>query len=213
MRNLAILEQKLKFVLWFFDESTGPFRVCKTKIESCELPFQCGPEDRAETEPPHAELWLEASEAIELQGQLCISLVHRSFREYLDDTVRKSGREAPKNRGNWFGNYKEWFLRLGVDWERSTANLSVIEETAEARNRIQHGSPHDSHSLIKRQDADYSKRFEDAAFKSDFEARLFRGSCNPRLYSLEITKEKLGRAAQEVLTFCGFIEEQLAHPP
>jgi hypothetical protein len=152
--------------------------------------------------------WLDANQAIQLQGQLCLNLLQRSLLEYLDETVKLSSRQSPNNKNNWFKNYKEWFLDAGVNWIDSGADLSLIEELTLARNRVQHGSRGDSHSLIKKQDEDYRKRFPRALFQNDFEARIF---CDfgPKLHSLELTKDKLNRAIKEIILFANFIEEHL----
>jgi len=137
-----------------------------------------------------------------------LNLLQRSLLEYLDETVKLSSRQAPNKRNNWFENYKRWFLDVGVDWAASGADLLLIEEMTMARNRIQHGSHGDSHSLIKTQDEDYRSRFPKAIFQSDLEARIFR-NFGPKLRSLELTKDKLNRAIEEIVLFASFIEEHL----
>ena len=126
----------------------------------------------------------------------------------MDETVKLSSSQAPNKKNNWFENYKKWFLDVGVDWTASGADLVLIEEMTVARNRIQHGSRDDSHSLIKTQDEDYCSRFPKALFQSDLEARMFR-NFGPKLRSIELTKEKLNRAIEEIMLFANFIEERL----
>ncbi len=152
--------------------------------------------------------WLDANQAIQLQGQLCLNLLQRSLLEFLDETVKLSSRQPPDKKGNWFKNHKKWFLDVGGNWNDSGADLSLIEELTLARNRVQHGSRGDSHSLMKQQDEDDRKRFPKALFQNDFEAQIF---CNfgPKLRSLELTKDKLNRAIKEIMLFTNFIEEHL----
>jgi hypothetical protein len=208
MQRLKILRGKLDFIRWFFDLTTAPFVEIKRKIEAGETPYQSSISPEDDPEPPFVNEGMDAYYAIQLQGQLCLNLLQRSLLEYLDDTVKLRQRKAPSKRVNWFENYKEWFLAEGIDWSASTACLSVIEEMTEARNRVQHGSPDDSHTLIKQQDQNYRDRFPNAQFQNEFEARIFR-NFGPQLHSIELTKEKLQGAVEEILTFSTFIEEHL----
>ena len=208
MQRLRILRSKLDFIRWFFDLTRAPFVEIMRKIEAGENPYQSSISPEDDPEPPFVNEGMDAYYAIQLQGQLCLNLLQRSLLEYLDDTVKLSQRKAPSKRDNWFKNYKQWFLAEGVDWSASTASLSVIEEMTEARNRVQHGSPGDSHTLIKQQDQNYRDRFPSAQFENNFEARVFR-DFGPQLHSIELTKEKLQGAVEEILTFSTFIEEHL----
>jgi hypothetical protein len=207
MQRFKILQDKLEFICWFFDLTIAPFVEIKRKIEAGEDPYQysISPDD---TERPFVMEGMDAHYAIQLQGQLCLNLLQRSLREYLDETVKISLPDAPCTKGNWFLNYKKWFLAKGVDWSASPADLSLIEEMTLARNNVQHGSPADSDSLIKQQDQNYHDRFPNGRFQNDFEAQIFR-NCGPKLHSIELTKEKLQGAVEETLTFATFIDEHL----
>jgi hypothetical protein len=208
MQRLRILHEKLRFISWFFGLTTTPFAGIKCKIKAGDHPYKSSAMPDDSSEPPFVMEWLDADQAIRLQGQLCLSLLQRSLLEYLDETVKVSSRQAPNKKKNWFENYKRWFLDLGVDWTASGADLSLLEEMTVARNRIKHGSRGDSQSVIKRQDQDYLRRFPQALFESDLEARIFRNS-GPKLRSIELTDEKLQKATDEIKRFASFIEEHL----
>ena len=208
MQRFKILQDKLEFIRWFFDLTTAPFVEIKRKIESCEDPYQSSISPEDDSEPPFVMEGMDAHHAIQLQGQLCLNLLQRSLREYLGDTVKLCLRKKPIQGEKWFKEYKRWFHAVGVDWSASTASLSLIEEMTLARNRIQHGSSDDSHSLIKQQDQNYHDRFPDARFQNDFEAQSFR-NFGPKLHSIELTKEKLQAATEEILKFSTYIEERL----
>ena len=208
MQRLKILHDKLRFVSWFFGLTTAPFVGIKRKIEAGDHPYKSSAMPSDSSDPPFAAEWLDADQAIRVQGQLCLSLLQRSLLEYLDETVKLSSSQAPNKKNNWFENYKRWFLGVGVEWTASGADLLLIEEMTVARNRIQHGSRGDSHGLIKTQDEDYRSRFPKALFQSDLEARMFR-NFGPKLRSIELTKEKLNRAIEEIMLFANFIEEHL----
>lgn len=204
MQHLQILSQKLKFIKWFFERTTLPFIEIKRKIEAGEPPYEPNMSDE-DGEPPFALQWSDADEGLQLQGQLCLNLLQRSLWEYLDGNVRRSRSHRPSKKNNWFENYKNWFVERGVDWSASGADLSLIEELTLARNRVQHGSTRDAHSLLKRQDEDYLERFPNALFQSDFEARVFR-NIGPKLRTIELTDLKLDRAAEEIMKLANFIE-------
>ena len=207
MQRLEILQNKLKFIRWFFEQTTTPFAETKRKIESREYPYDFNDLSEDASESPFTMVWMDAEDAINLQGQLCLSLLQRSLMEYLEDTV-KLNRSAPPSKGkNWFENYRKWFFAKGVDWNSSTACLTLIEEMTMARNRVQHGSPDDSHNLIKKLDQNYHARFPDAVFKNSLHACIFNGF-GPKLHPIELTKEKLERTIEEISKFSTFIEKQ-----
>lgn len=208
MQRLKILHEKLRFISWFFGLTTAPFAGMKRKIEAGDRPYATSAAHKLGSDPPFATEWLDADQAIQLQGQLCLNLLQRSLLEYLDETVNLSSDQPPSKKNNWFENYKRWFLKSGVDWTASGADLLLIEEMTMARNRIQHGSRRDSHSPVKQQDEDYRKRFPKALFQNDFEARFFR-SFGPKLRSIELTNDKLTKAMEEITRFTNFIEEHL----
>ena len=208
MQRLKILDDKLQFISWFFGLTTAPFIGIKRKIENGDHPYNPSAWSEESSEPPFATEWLEADQAIQLQGQLCLNLLQRSLMEYLDETVKLSSSAPPKKKNSWYEKYKKWFFEAGVDWNAYGADLSLIEGLTFARNRVQHGSPGDSHSLIKQQDGDYRTRFPDAVFQYDFEAQVF---CDfgPQLRHLELTQDKLNKAIEEIMRFANFIEEHL----
>jgi hypothetical protein len=208
MQRLKVFQNKLQFISWFFGLATAPFIGIKRKIENGDHPYNLSAWSEESSAPPFATEWLEADQAIQLQGQLCLNLLQRSLMEYLDETVRLSSFEPPQKKNNWFKSFKKWFLDAGVDWNASGADLSLIEELTLARNRIQHGSDFDSHSLLKQQDEDYRARFPDALFQDDYEAQVF-SDFGPQLRHLELTKDKLNTAIEEMMRFTNFIEEHL----
>src|SRR5271170_5951135 len=140
MQRHKVLNDKLKFTAWFLELSTASFREIKRKITVGEHPYESGTRSEEDSEPPFAIEWLNADQAIQLQGQLCLNLVQRSLCEYLEQTVKLSPRKPPSKKGHWFENYKRWFLEEGIDLSGSGADLLLIEELTLARNRIQHGS-------------------------------------------------------------------------
>lgn len=210
MDYLALLNDNLKFLRWFYEQSVMPFREIKRKIEGQEDPYI--PAGYECDEPPFLSEWQEADEALKLQGQVCLSLLQRSFREYLDSTVQRHPKAQPARKGNWFANYKKWFLEeAAIDWDKSPVPLSRIEELTIARNCVEHGSGsvNDAHRLVKEQAENYHERFPDAMFASEFERTLWKEMEYPQPVAIELTQEKLDNAIENILAFAKFIEENL----
>ena len=206
-----LLVSNLRFLRWFYELSITGFVDIKRRIDAQEEPYV--PRSGYEyDEPPFLSEWLDADEARKLQGQVCLSLLQRSLREYLDSTVKRHPGSRPKRKGNWFGNYKEWFLsEIGIDWEKSPVPLTRIEELTIARNCVEHGSGsvYDAHRLVKRQGKNYHERFPDSVFANEFERALWREMGYPQPVEIELTPEKLDNAMEEILGFGRFIEENL----
>lgn len=213
MDYLALLNDNLQFLRWFYEQSVRPFAEIKRKIEGQEDPYvpRAGYEY---DEPPFLPEWSDAEQALKLQGRVCLSLLQRSFREYLDSTVQRHPKSQPERKGNWFANYKKCFLEAtAIDWDKSPVPVSRVEELTIARNCVEHGSGsvYDEHRLVKQQGENYHDRFPDAMLASEFEKALWREMGYPQPVATELTQEKLDSAIKNVLAFAEFIEENL--PP
>jgi len=207
----AMLKDNLQFLKWFYEQSVAPFKDIKRKIDAQEDPYISRGDYESE-EPPFLSEWLDADDALKLQGQSCLSLLQRSFREYLDSTVTRHPETRPEKKGNWFVNYKRWFLEeAAVDWDKSPVPLDRIEELTIARNCVEHGSGsiYDAHRLVKEQAENYHDRFPDAMFASEFERTLWKEAGDPQPVTIELTPEKLDSAIANILAFATFIEEKL----
>lgn len=215
--NFAILDDKVRFLETFYHLTTEPFREIQRKIEAGEAPYvdRRGPEYYDEA--VFLSEWQDADQALKLQRQVCLSLLQRSFKEFLDRIVRQDlGQKPRKPKGgeSWFDVYKEWFSNLGIDWDRAPVTLARLEELSLARNCVQHGGEVkrevlDSHSLLKKQSAYYHERFPDAFFADEFEKKLWEEQNYPQPVTIDLTPEKLEAAVSDILTFCRFIHEQL----
>lgn len=223
MSNLEILKAKLTFLRAFYQLTTEPFLEVKRKIEANEEPFVArgNPEDYSE--PPFLSEWLEADEGLKLQQQICLSLLQRSLKEFLDRTIRdhRGKPRKPKKGESWFDTYKAWFLEeAAIQWETAPVSLDRMEELSVARNCIQHGGEthggpgdvFDSHALLKRQSINYQERFPDAFFADEFESRIWKEQNYPQPVTISLTPEKLEIAIADILAFCKFIQEKLPMP-
>jgi hypothetical protein len=220
MNQLPILEDKLQFLHAFYQLTTEPFREIKRKIEAGKEPFVDGRDPEDYDEPPFLSEWQDADQGLKLQQQVCLNLLQRSFREFLDTTVRQCGGKPQKSKKgeNWFDTYKTWFHQeRGITWEKAPVSLDRMEELTFARNCIQHGgqtdgSPGavlDSHSLLKRQSIDYHDRFPDAFFADEFEKQLWREQHYSQPVTIDLTPEKLEVSIGDIVVFCKFIHDAL----
>ena len=223
MGSFAILEQKLSFLKRFYAQTTAPFREIKRKIEAHEDPYIPSSREDEYDEPPFLSEWLEADESLRLQQQLCLNLLQRSLREFLDKTVRQHPKSRPAKKGNWFVNYKKWFLKeLAINWDDAGINLDRIEELTLARNCVQHGgevdhgpsafvpnSVYDAHALLKTQSAEYHQKFPDAFYVDEHQKALWKSMNYPQPVEIQLTPEKLNTAIDDILAFCGFIDMHL----
>lgn len=221
MSNFEILEGKLNFLRSFYHATTEPFRETKRKIDAHEEPFVANGDPEYYDEPPFLSEWGEADEGLKLQQQVCLTLLQRSFREFLDSTVHRHP-DYPKSKpkkGSWFDAYQAWFLNeLSIDWQKAPVSLARIEELSLARNCVQHGgeSPNpgpksalDSHALLKMQSEDYHARFPDGFFANEFEKGIWQEQNFPQPVEIELTPDKLETAIGDILGFCRFIDERL----
>lgn len=223
MINFGILETKLAFLRTFYTQTTEPFREIKRKIERKEEPYIPVWSEYGYDEPPFLSEWLEADELLKLQEQLCLGLIQRTLREFLDKTVRQHPQSRPARKGNWFENYKKWFLgELNIDWDASGVNLGRIEELTLARNCVQHGGEvdhgpgvyvpdgvYDAHALLKVQSKEYCDRFPNAFYADEHERALWSMLHYPQPVAIQLTPEKLNTAIEDIVPFCRYVDERL----
>ena len=125
MDILAILRDKLDFIRDFYKTASAPFIVIKSKIENQEDPFTY--DGRPTDEPPHLLAWTRAAESLNILGECCLSLVQRSFKDYLMGFIKNIWNEAPPKGRNWFKTYKEFFRNRSIDWEKGPGDISLLE--------------------------------------------------------------------------------------
>ena len=166
MEVLFFLQRRTKFIRAFYEEASFPFTERKRKIKAGEYPFK----------PPYSECYdppflsrEEADEALDVLGQMCISMLSSSLqlyfkesvselhRRYSGESLAKAGIGRPedykatfKNEG-WINGYRVYSReQLAIDWTKSPSNLNLLEEIVLARNRAQHPDTklHSQHKLI-----------------------------------------------------------------
>jgi len=210
MNILGILCGKLDFIGNLYNTASGPFAAIQARIESGEEPFAY--DGRPVEQPPYLEEWADAEESVNILGQLCLSLVQRSFKEFLVSFVKETGNELPRKGSaeNWFEAYKSFFLReYGIDWEKSPVDVSFLEELNLARNDILHGGgKHDIYGMKRTQSKQYCDRFPQGLFVNEIHKRIRSGSEHVRPARIEITADKLTLVIQYVREFCSHISHQ-----
>lgn len=200
------LKDKLSFVTWMYDEAVLPFAEMKRKIETSEGEFDesgLDPDDFGGA-PPFLEQWQNASEALNVLGQACLSLVKCALTEYLDGCIMlaKHGKPQKKGRESWFEAYRRFFgERLGIDWGTSPVDLRLIEEINLARNAIQHEGK--EFGMDRYHEGNYHLRFPDSVFLDTTLLKFL-----PRAARVSVDSDALRLAMTRVTEFCSFVEEE-----
>jgi len=221
--NLSTLESKLRFLRSFYQLTTEPFREIMRKIEVGEEPYV--PNDREDDEQPFLGELRQAEEGLELQGQVCLTVLQRSFKEFLDATLREHRKYLNKNRKSnterkskdWRDTYHSLFREVPIDWDKAPVEPSTMEELTLARNCVQHegGSANvgTMTGLVKMQGEDYQARFPDGFFGDDLQklGRMGIFRTPPQPLTITLTLEKLDAAFEDMLAFCKYIDAQVLH--
>ncbi|MEX0806376.1 MAG: hypothetical protein WD688_24115 [Candidatus Binatia bacterium] len=233
MDVLFFLQIRTKFIRDFYRETSFPFTERKRKIEAGEDPFQLPYSEGGD--PPFLEEWQEAEEAIDVLGQMCISLLSSCLQLYLKESINelhrsysseflaKTGIGRPEDnkatfKKGWINGYRIFFRnRLRIDWARAPSNLNLLEEIVLTRNKAQH--PETIRTLGIQQSHHDRAKYRRSFFADELEMKLFDGNDDypsgewvlPRY--LNITGEKLLTAADEVDSFCGWLENELLNWP
>ena len=144
MDVLYFLKERTRFLRYFYDSAAVPFCETMRKIETGEAPFD-NPPYREDGEPPYLDEWVEASEAVEVLGRSCISMLSATLYLYLrtweqELPVRWKGGERKRAfRNGYLGGYRSCFEAvLKQSWENCPADLALVEQITLARNRDQH---------------------------------------------------------------------------
>lgn len=209
------LWKRLEFIERFYQNCAAPFVERKRKIEAEEEPFV--PPYSEDGEPPFLDEWIEADESLQVLGVSCISMVAASFHLYLKTWERQIGIPVDESlkphfkNGGWFHGYKAYFAqRLGVRFEESQCDLSLLEELVLARNRGQHPDSITTHNTHYA-DNDL-KKLSRPFFIDDRELEQFaeveegaREWLMPPV--VRVTGEKLCSAISEVTRFSKWLED------
>lgn len=215
MNVLYFLRERTRFIRYFYDNAVIPFQETIYKIDTRKAPFDDPPNTEGD-EPPYLEDKNDASDAMDMLGTVCITMLSSWLKLYFEAWEKKLGiRWKHKDRDRAFKHgylqgYRTCFENvLGQSWSDCSADLSLIEEIVLARNRAQH--PED----ITTTQVSYSKRdlnkFPRPVFTSELEWRYreygpgkYLGS--PTVY---VSSDKLNAAITETEKLVTWLEEHL----
>jgi hypothetical protein len=100
------LREKRRFIESMYEQATVSFVETKRKIENSQGEFNYSgwDPDSFDGDPPFLTEWQEADEALNLQGQACVSLVQSGLKECRDGCllVTRCGKPQRKGKASWF---------------------------------------------------------------------------------------------------------------
>lgn len=144
MDVLFFFKERTRFIRQFYNTAAAPFMQTMKAIEDSEPPFD-NPPYSEDGEPAYLAEWIEASEALEVLGRTCLSMLSPSLQLYFRRWEQQFGVqwEADEKKKA----FKKGFLNgymfcfeqvLGISRDDCPANLDLIEQVTLARNRDQH---------------------------------------------------------------------------
>ena len=144
MNVLFFFEERTRFIRYFYENAMTAFQETMRKIETQEAPFDDPPHSEGD-EPPYLKDREDASDAVDVLGTVCITMLYTSLKLYFRSWEEKLGirwargeRERAFKKGDLRG-YRVCFEEvLGQSWSDCPANLELIEQIVLARNRTQH---------------------------------------------------------------------------
>lgn len=144
MDVLYFFKERTRFIRKFYIVAATPFTQTMRAIEGGGAPFDDPPYSE-DGEPPYISEWIEASEALEVLGRTCLSMLSPSLQLYFrtwEDQLgikwEKGERKAAFKKGFLEGYLTCFEGALGISRENCPANLDMIEQITLARNRDQH---------------------------------------------------------------------------
>lgn len=144
MDTLFFFKERTRFIRQFYDTAAAPFMQTMKAIEDKSPPFD-NPPYREDGEPPYLTEWIEASEALEVLGRTCLSMLSPSLQLYFRTWEQRLG--VKWEEGEKKKTFKKGFLEgylfcfeevLGITRDDCPANLDLVEQVTLARNRDQH---------------------------------------------------------------------------
>jgi hypothetical protein len=208
--NLAhFLERRIAFVEYFHSSATAAYQETKRQIEAGDLPFvdMRNPEDA--DEPAFLTEWEDASTAITVVGAACLDMLQATLHEFLKYCLREIGlgNYIPKIRGGkdgWLGGYRTFYKdALQIDWEKSGADLGLLEQIILTRNDFTHNP--DFRSLNAFKLVAHGEKYPDSAFTDPMWKELwFSKESTP----LVVPTESLVASIAFVRTLCEYLERE-----
>lgn len=207
------LRERTKFIRFFYESASQPFGDIKSAIESEKQPYV--PPYSEDAEPPFLAEWLDADTGEQTVCHACISMLSASLKLFLDSWMGRFKKGHPvfkvdlKKLG-WFRGYLKVLENMEVDLADSGVDMSILEQIALARNRVQHPdhitSLNVSHSKADLQK--YPKPYfvsQEQFYKTDEDedGDISWWMAPP----VSATREKIFEAVGEVEKFCDWLEK------
>ncbi len=157
---------------------------------------------------------MEAEESLQVIGRTCISMLSASLHLYFKTWERSVGIRVDDSyksdfKRGWFNGYKAYFNRqFGVDFAKCPCNLTLLEELALARNRVQHPesitlqSSHYSEDDLKKLPSPFFVDERDRELLAEMDERE-RGWLLPP--TIHVSQKKLEAAISEVSRFAEWL--------
>ncbi len=217
MDVLYFLRDRTRFIWYFYENSVAPFRETIRKIEAEEAPFD-NPSYDESGEPAYLEEWIEASEAMEVLGRTCITMVSASLNLYFRTWEKELGiRWEPGERKLAFKNgnlrgYRTCFEEaLGRTWSECPADLELLEQIILARNRDQH--PEEITTMRVKHGKTDLKKYPRPVFMSESDRYLLDDRELETGYLIDpavhVSSEALYAAIAETEKLAGWLEEHI----
>lgn len=217
MDVLFFFKERTRFIRQFYSTAAAPFSQTMEAIEQGAPPFD-NPPYSEDGEPAYLVEWMEASEALEVLGRTCLSMLSPSLHLYFKTWERQlgvhwdDGERKKAFRKGFLNGYLICFEQVsGIVRRDCPADLDLIEQVILARNRDQH--PEDITSMRVthgRVDADTSHHHffmseEDRAMFGDREIQSV-SFLNPAVH---VSREHLFAAISEAEKLAVWLEVQL----
>jgi hypothetical protein len=210
MDILAHLNDRLDFIMRFYDQAAVPSETIKRKIEAHEDPYvpQCAPGDH--DGPEYLSEWVETDNCLQTLGQCSLSLVEKALHDYLVEFIARERGDPDlykKGGGGWLGCFERFLEdRTQFRWSASPVDRSQIEQINLSRNDFTHDP--DLQGIRPRQTDYHFKKHPITRFADDLDlATMTAEDGTPEVpLSLNVTREKLILAVDDVRKFCTFVE-------
>jgi len=144
MDVLYFFKDRTRFIRMFYETAAMPFETKMKAIEDGLPPFDDPPYSE-DGEPAYLAEWIEASEALEVLGRTCLSMLSPSLQLYFRTWEQKLGvRWVNGERKKAFKNgFVQGYIAcfeevLDISRQDCPADLGLIEQITLARNRDQH---------------------------------------------------------------------------
>lgn len=215
MDVLFFFKERTRFIRYFYETAGMPFYETMRKIEAEEAPFDDPPYSE-DGEPPYTEEWIEASEAVEVLGRTCLSMLSTSIQLYFRVWMKQLGIrfESEEDRHSFRNGFLQGYKTclegdLGISWACCPADLELIEQIILARNRDQH--PAEITTMNVRHGKKDLKKYSLPFFMSEFERKEFNAMAGksfmtPTVY---VSREMLCQAVDETEKMTDWLEEHL----